>query len=182
MNNLCKTNDSDMSPFMTTLAFDQNGDETVYDVNSDQLLDRLTKSISIRDGSSSQSNTRLFSAESIIQKAADNFFQLADDEITSLSGKFTSNNMRTILNTECSANWRFSTQHSVASMVADDYGIEKLSDIDCCSELKLLLEKLVNLTPLQNATLIDVCERFWRLKSSNSISQTFKSMGLVLAE
>jgi hypothetical protein len=90
--------------------------------------------------------------------------------------------MITILNVECGPIWNFSPYDTVASMVADDNGIESLDELEEDSNMRILLDKLIQLTRIQNAALVDICEQVWRLKSINSIDDRFQSIGLILAE
>jgi hypothetical protein len=47
-------------------------------------------------------------------------------------------------------------------MVADSNGIESIEELQEGSAMRKLLEKLTLLTPLENAALVDACERVWR--------------------
>jgi hypothetical protein len=44
----------------------------------------------------------------------------------------------------------------------DDLGIDDIDEVQEGSPMRVLLEKLVTLTPVENAVLVDVCERVWR--------------------
>lgn len=59
-----------------------------------------------------------------------------------------------------------------------------LDDLAPSSDLRILIEKLCGLSTLQNAALVDVCERAWR--RCNAEHHTFKEMiesyGLYLAD
>lgn len=174
--------DGQSGVFLKFLSLDFEASKEVTDINLDNRVSNLKNYVQIRNGSTTHPDEKSFPAELIIQLAADRYFELIGIELSSLCGMFTEGDMLTILNTECSPVWNYSPRHSIASMVADDNGIEELSDLEEDSEIKSLLEKLIELTPTQNAALADCCERIWRLKSINSLRDTFKSMGLSLVD
>jgi hypothetical protein len=65
-------------------------------------------------------------------------------------------------------------------MVAADFGIELLSDVSEGSNLHILIEKLIRLSPTQEAALVDMCERYWR--NDVSLKDNFASMNFKFAE
>lgn len=46
--------------------------------------------------------------------------------------------------------------------VADNHGVSELSQVDVNSMVIQLVNKLQKLSPLQDAALVDFCERYWR--------------------
>ena len=174
--------DGQSGVFLKFLSSDFEASREVTDINLDVRVSNLKYHVQIRNGSTTHPDEKLFSAELIIQLAADRYFELLEIELSSLCGIFTEGDMLTILNTECHPIWNYSPRHSIAGMVADDNGIEEFSDLKDDSEIKSLLEKLIMLTPIQNAALADCCERIWRLKSINSIRDSFENMGLSLVD
>ena len=50
---------------------------------------------------------------------------------------------------------------SVATMVADGDGIDSIEALPIGSAMRSLLDKLIGLTVLENAALVDACERVW---------------------
>ena len=79
-----------------------------------------------------------------------------------MKGKFSDSEFQVILNCECNDIWDWNTSTSVATMVADDNGIDSLDDMPNESPMRVLLEKLALLSPTENAALVDACERVWR--------------------
>lgn len=103
-----------------------------------------------------------FSSHLIIEQAADRFFELVSTVEDSLRGRFTEAEFDVLLNCECSPVWSWDRSMAVASMVAEDQRVGSLRDLVEGDPLRVLLEKLVALTPVENAALVDVCERVWR--------------------
>jgi hypothetical protein len=135
-----------------------------YDLDFDASLRRgaLLHHIDERRGAAGVSSRPLFSSGFIAEQAAHRYFMLVESALEGLKGRFTMDEFNTILNAECSAIWNWDIWVSVASMVADDNGIDTLDELVEGSPLRVLLEKLLALTQLENAALVDVCERVWR--------------------
>ena len=124
-----------------------------------------------------------FSSQFVVQEAAARFFSLLRPATASMNGLFTRKDLTKILNTTCGPIWNWKAgRMSVLSMVADENGINSGSDVRKDSEMGILLKKLKALTPLQNAALVDVCERHWRGRFNSSIEDSFEEMGLILKE
>ena len=124
-----------------------------------------------------------FSSQFVVQEAAARFFSLLRPATVSMNGLFTIKDLTKILNTTCGPIWDWEEGcMSVFSMVVDDNGINSWSDVSKDSEMEILMKKLKALTPLQNAALVDVCERFWREKRGSSLEDSFEEMGLILKE
>jgi hypothetical protein len=94
----------------------------------------------------------------------------------------TAKELTCILNTTCGPYWQWQLHDTVAQMVADDNGISSLNEVPEGSLMRNLLEKLMRLDPLQNAALVDFCERFWRTPSRDGFNETCKTLGLTLVE
>lgn len=122
-----------------------------------------------------------FSTKYIVQQSLCLHFMLMLSALESLNSMFTDSEMGIILNTNCGPFWQWYVGRTVATMVMEDHGIAELSDLDDDSELKILVEKLIPLSDLQNAALVDVCERFWRTPNVGSLKEKFRKMNLVLA-
>ena len=71
---------------------------------------------------------------------------------------------------------------SVAGMVADDNGVDSLEELTPDSGLRVLIEKLVELTPAENAALVDVCERVWRSQSGLPLDELCAELGMPLTQ
>ena len=97
-----------------------------------------------------------------IEQAAHRYFMLLDEVEAQLKGRFSKDDFQVILNAECQPTWEWDPRLSVAKMVADDNGIYRLNQLAADSFMRQLLEKLMALNPLENAVLVDACERVWR--------------------
>ena len=171
-----------MKHFMQMMSTDSVGAEQRYDFDASDRLYQLKKEIKTRNGSErALDSASKFSAQFIVQQASERYFQLISSAIESLDSAFTASDMETILNANCSPFCQWSAGCTVSGMVADDLGIEQLSDLSDDSDLKLLIEKLMHLSPIQNVALVDVCERYWRSAKGNSVEEIFGGMNFVLA-
>lgn len=167
--------------YQQTLKNGDQGAEQKGDFQWQSRLWALKQATDARDGGDKALvEEDKFSAQFVIQQAAERFFLLIDFAIRSLGGIFSESDLGIVLNTTCGPIWLWDTQSTVAAMVADDNGIERFSDLDEDSDLRRLLEKLMKLTPLQDAALVDLCERFWRGKNVRSIAEKFQEMGLTV--
>ena len=146
-------------------GFEPAGEERgEYGIDIDASLRRgaLLWHIGERRGTTGDSRRQPFSSGFIAEQAAHRYFMLVETALEGLKGRFTEGDFNTILNAECSPIWNWDTWTSVATMVADTFGVDALDDLDEDGHLRVLLEKLLSLTPLENAALVDVCERVWR--------------------
>jgi hypothetical protein len=133
-------------------------DERFKDFERDQRRGNLLHAIDARRGD----GERRYSSHLVIEQAAERFFELVAVAEDRLHGRFTDDEFLAIANSTCTPIWNWNRHTSVASMVANDRGIDSIDDLKKGSPLRLLLEKLVELTPVENAALVDVCERVWR--------------------
>lgn len=124
--------------------------------------DALIRAVDARRGTDDLQGPERFSSGFIVEEAAHRYFMLLEEAQTQLKGNFSQRDFQVILNVECGPTWQWDPTHSVAAMVADDNGIEALDDLPEGSPMRQLLEKLLTLTPLENAALVDACERVWR--------------------
>lgn len=119
---------------------------------------QLSEAVSARVG---VSGSRV-APETVLEQAGARYFSLVARARRSLKGRFSEAEWSYILNTECTPIWQWDAGLSVATMVADDNGIESADDAASDEVLGSLLDKLVKLSPLENATLVDACEQVWR--------------------
>lgn len=96
--------------------------------------------------------------------------------------ELTSQELTYILNTTCGPYWQWCLDDTVAHMVAGDNGISSLDELPEGSLMRNLLEKLMKLDRLENAALVDFCERFWRTPSEDGFSATCAKLGLTLVD
>lgn len=122
----------------------------------------LLEAIDLRRGDGSIGGRGLASSGYIAEVAAHRYFMLLVTAQAALKGRFTLPEFSVILNAECTPIWDWDTYTSVAAMVADDNGIDCLEDVPNGGLMHELLTKLSALTQLENAALVDACERVWR--------------------
>ncbi len=133
-----------------------------YDFMKDMRRSVLISAVHARRGTDALVGDERFSSGFIVEQAAHRYFMLLDEAQTALKGRFTQDDFQVMLNVECQPTWNWDPAMSVAQMVADDQGIEALEDLSERSQMRQLLEKLLTLTSLENAALVDACERVWR--------------------
>lgn len=167
-------------PFMETLLQNSPGKENSYDYNWPTRHKFLEREISARVGTSSEPTERM-SGFYVLQTAAERYFMVISEAIESMSEMFTEPEFGVMLNTTCSPIWEWDRYSSLATFVADDNGIERVSELGAGSSLGILLEKLASLSTTQNAALVDVCERVWRDSGEATLVQRFEAMGLRIA-
>ncbi|MDD2811152.1 hypothetical protein [Rhodoferax sp.] len=116
----------------------------------------------------------------VAQQSLERYFGLLELSLKDL--QFDINELTIIMNTTCGPVWQWQTYDSVASMVADDNGIEDLDELSPGSVLRELLKKLIALSPLQNAALVDFCEKFWRARSDIGFEEQCAALGLTVID
>ncbi len=136
----------------------------------------LVVAVKKRVGKSEEPDRKL-SGRFVIEQAAARYFDLIADAHRNMRGQFTEQEFQTILNTTCGPIWEWDTYMSVASMVADDFGVSKLESLAEGSGLRVLLEKLLKLTPIENVAIVDTCERFWRGHVNNLLEEEQEEEG-----
>ncbi len=95
-------------------------------------------------------------------QAGARYFALLDNATADMKGRFSPADFSLLLNSECSPVWSWEPSRSLAGQVADDNGVDELNDLDTDSPLRILIERLMTLSPLENAVLVDACEQVWR--------------------
>lgn len=136
--------------------------ETFRDVDKPLRRSTVMAAVETRQGAKSLDPSERHSSGFIVEQAAHRFFELTATTELGLKGRFTETELLTILNTTCTTIWYWDRYTTVASMVADDQGIRSIKDLDKEHPLRVLLEKLLKLSAVENAVLVDVCERVWR--------------------
>jgi hypothetical protein len=121
------------------------------------LLDEVKE----RRGTERLKGEERFSSGFIVEEAAHRYFMLVRDAQEKLKGMFTKAEFITMLNVECGPVWQWDVQMPMAIMVADNNGVQH-RDVAEGTPLRSLLDKLIGLSPVENAVLVDACERVWR--------------------
>lgn len=122
----------------------------------------LLDAVKLRRGGEHLPRVERFSSAFIVEQAAHRHFMLLEATQARLKGYFTLAEFDVILSCECSLVWLWDTYMSVATMVADDQGVDSIDELAEDDPLRVLLNKLLALTPLENAAVVDACERVWR--------------------
>lgn len=118
---------------------------------------RLTNSLTSRE-----SNVLNILRDVPMVQASARYFMLLETAAEHLKGRFSSAEFDLLLNAQCTPVWAWEPSYSLADMVADAYGIEELEELDVGNPLRVFLERLLTLSPLENAILADACEQVWR--------------------
>lgn len=126
-------------------------------IQEEYTLQRLTNSLKAR-----KSNVLNIPCDVPMVQASARYFMLLETAAEHLKGRFSSADFHFLLNTQCTPIWSWEPSHSLASIVADEYGIEELEELDVGNPLRVFLERLLTLSPLENAVLVDACEQVWR--------------------
>ena len=133
---------------------------SAVDFNYPKRHYNLATAISTRIGATG--SRTVVPANTVLELAAERYFSLIGRAQSTLRGRFSESEFDVILNVECASIWEWDADLTVATMVADDNGVEALDDLESQSELRELLRKLIELSPLENAALVDACEQVWR--------------------
>lgn len=140
----------------------------------------LMQEVTARIGSHADEDCRM-PGRFVVEQAAERHYALVTYALKSMRSMFTEGDIVKILNTTCGPVWEWHPQTSVATMVADDNGVESLDELEAGSPLRTLLAKLTELSALENGALVDVCERVWRGTNDVPLSQFLAQAGLHLA-
>jgi hypothetical protein len=133
-----------------------------HDTMKDMRRSALISAVDARRGTDALVGDERFSSGFIVEQAAHRYFMLLDEAQAALKGRFTQADFQVILNVECQPTWDWDPAMSVAQMVADDNVVRRLKALPEGDHMRQLLEKLLTLSPLENAALVDACERVWR--------------------
>jgi hypothetical protein len=113
----------------------------------------------------------------VVEDALVRYFSLLERGCECLQERFTVAELLSVANVEPSPIWEHSHRDNLASMYADDLGIESPEDLIPGSSVDTLMRKLLVLTPLENAALVDIMERIWR-SGLRSFPEELEHMGI----
>lgn len=183
MNTVIKNNQPQQP---TTLAGLVNrgkiGAEDRFGLDNKSKLHFLIQEICARNGGSiALSKDHVISSQFIVQQMSCNYANLLIETINSMSYRFTEDNLTTLLQVNCSPIWQTDFFKTPLQMVIDFYQVKSKDDLDKNPDVKDLIEKLEQLSVVENYALVDVCEQFWRNKRSGSFRENFKQLRLELA-
>lgn len=167
-----------LSKFTQMLSQD-GGREYARDFDSHRRLEFIQEQIASRnDAKAAVVPEHKIPDQFVIQQAAERYFLLVKGALTDL--KFSREEITIVLNTTCGPVWQWDPWGNVAAMVANDNGVEGLKELPPDSTIRLLIEKLIPLTPLQNAALVDFCEKVWRSRNGLPFDELCAEVGLEL--
>ena len=183
MNTVIKNN---QPPQPTTLAGLVNrgkyGAEVRFGLDNKSKIRYLTQEICVRNGGAiALLKDHVISSQFIIEQMSCNYANIINETIDSMSYKFTEDNLTTLLQVNCSPIWQTDFFKTPLKMVIDFYQIVSIGDLNENPDVKDLVEKLEQLSVVENYALVDVCEQFWRNKRSGSFRENFKQLRLELA-
>ena len=171
---------TESSEFVSWLSND-GGSEYPFDFDADSRLLYIQSQTALRVGMETvQEEEGKVPHHLVIQHSLERYFNLVGLTLETLY--FTEEQIAALLNANPSPNWNLSVHASIATVVADHLGIEHIDELPENSKYRLLLEKLLRLTPLENVGLLDFCERFWRNPKHGSIPDVCAELGLELTE
>lgn len=157
----------------------KNGAENIHNINCDDHLDSIIEEFTIRNNhASSNGKAEVFSSQHIAQRMILNYIEVLRSGVKSLSGTFTQDEIGMLLNMNPSPIWQKKSFSRLRDMFIDAYNIEFDDDLLKQPALLSMLDKLDFITVTENFALMDLCERFWRNKNTDSIDETFEKMGL----
>ena len=153
-NHVCALLNSEAVPHLLHAA-----DEAMsrHAIQEEYTLQRLTNSLNSRE-----SDVLNIPCDVPMVQASARYFMLLETAAEHLKGRFSSAEFDLLLNAQCTPVWTWEPSYSLADMVADAYGIEELEELDVGNPLRVFLERLLTLSPLENAILVDACEQVWR--------------------
>ena len=130
----------------------------VADIGQPSRHRRLNDAISARVG---VRNPRV-APETVLEQASVRYFSLIARVQGSMKGRFSQKEWGYILDIRRTPIWDWRVGMKVATAVADKHAVDNLDDPDLDGALRVLLYKLLQLSPLENAALVDACEQVWR--------------------
>lgn len=120
----------------------------------------LTEQIKARAGAELLSGEKIISQKIVVEQSLERYFLLIGEALNGI--QLDHEEMRVILNSIPSPVWQWGLNVSLATCIADACSADEFSKLDANSTFLKLITKLQKLTLLQEAALIDFCERFWR--------------------
>lgn len=161
----------DDASFWEMLSKPAAGAEQKYDFYAGDSLSFLKSEVEVRSGlTEAISPYGVVSARFTVQQAAKRYFVLMARARDSMSNMFTEDEILRLLNSAMSPVSELRPCSNMATTVADDLNIENLDELAEDSPTRLLMNKLLSLTFIQDAALMELTELFWRRDSHRSIS------------
>ncbi|SFL95670.1 hypothetical protein [Variovorax sp. OV329] len=144
--------------FIAELRTLTQGAALAVDADQSGRRRRLSDAIALRVGA----QERRVAPETVLEQASARYFALIARVQGSLKGRFSEKEWAYILEIDRKPIWNWWAGTKVATLVADNHDVSSLDDPALEGALRVLLYKLLQLSPLENAALVDACEQVWR--------------------
>lgn len=169
-----------VSDFHKRISEESHGNEVHEDSRREENVRFLEQAITLRQGLDEEKKYR-YSSTYLLEIAAGRYFRLLSFELSSLNGLFTADELLQAANAVLGIGNAWFSPKSLAKMFAEENGLDSLEG---SSPQVQLAKKLWELTPLQNAALQDICERFFvtRMEDGESFRSVISRLGLELAD
>lgn len=138
-------------------TFIQECDPPVAQFNRLDRLIKLRQEVEARRGNRASDIVR-FSRGFVMEQAAERYYRLMSQTQANLRGRFDDADFSLLLNVEPSPVWNLRGL-SLASLLHDAYEYE---EDGVTPEVRGLMRRLAELTPLEEAAIVDACERVLR--------------------
>ena len=139
-------------------TFIQECDPPVAQFNRLDRLMHLRQEVEARRGNRASDIVR-FSRGFVIEQAAERYYRLMSQTQENLRGRFDDADFSLLLNADPSPVWNHLRGLSLASLLQDAYEYE----VDGITpDVRELIRRLAELTPLEEAAVVDACERVLR--------------------
>lgn len=132
-------------------------DPPVSQFNRLDRLIKLRQEVEARRGNRASDIVR-FSRGFVMEQAAERYYRLMSQTQENLRGRFDDADFSLLLNAEPSPVWHLQGL-SLASLLQDAYEYE---DDGATPEVRELIQRLAKLRPLEEAAIVDACERVLR--------------------
>lgn len=138
-------------------TFIQECDPPLSQLGRIDRLINLRREIEARRGNRASGIVR-FSRGFVMEQAAERYYRLMSQTQENLRGRFDDADFNLLLNAEPSPVWNLRGL-SLASLLQDAYEYE---DDGVTPDVRELIRRLAELTPLEEAAIVDACERVLR--------------------
>jgi hypothetical protein len=142
----------------------------------------LTEQIGARTGSELATGKKIVSQKIVVQQSLERYFLLIGGALNDI--ELNAEEFGIIFNATCQPVLQWGLNISFATRIADNYGVDEISHYDANSTFIKLIAKLQELTFLQEAALVDFCERFWKEshKGDYSVEELCSKLGFELVD
>ena len=176
-------NQINATEFVQALTDSIGVSEHLFGMYSEQAADTVLRHYESRSGHIAQTNAPRIPIQGVILQGMQRYHDLISQTLLTLQEVFNADEIQILLTATNSDVTPWQYGRSLASDVADDFGIDSLDEVPDDTPMKSLLLKLIKLNNVQTLALTDFCERFWRNPGDKeTISEDCESLGLKLAD